>query len=347
MIRKPSAEDFREGTAVTVLRESRKIAVEGSKGVGSGVAKIYGYWFVGMMGFGFVMTMLSNLGSGGGTVLLVVAVVAFAIYRAKRSGRGPVGAPPILSRRMPDFEEAEPYRPAPAPGARQVSQTGRLHLEISALTRQAVILLVAAAFLILLGGTGATLPIMLAGIVLGAVALLLAARIFSDRLVMRYDARSISVTGLLGSSDMLWVDVEDISARTFSRLNLKVLFTSGARRNIVVSAPRNSLGGPSELLIPVDLIGLDKEALITLVSNLICCRAAGGEVVPGWQAEPQHGAPLPARAPTPAGDPRESFDPDAIMARHLAEREQLIAGTRPDLQTGAAAPPRVFGRKRA
>lgn len=343
MIRKPSAEDFREGTAVTVLRESRKIAVEGSKGVGAGVGKLYGYWFVAMMGFGFVMTMLGQLGSGGGTVLLVTAGIGFAIYRWRRSS-GSAGNPLAGAKAAPRRAAAtDAYAAAPLAANRQVSMSGQLHLDISALSRQVVTLLLPAAFLILLGGT----PIMLAGIVLGAVALLLAARIFSDRVVMRYDPRSISVTGLLGSSDMLWADAEDIYARTFSRFNLKVLLTSGAWRNIVISAPRNSLGGPSELLIPIDLIGLDKEALIALVSDLICCRAAGGEPVPSWQPELQHEAPTPARAPTPWSDPRESFDAAGIRARHMAEREQLVAETRPDLQRDGAAPPRTFGRKRA
>lgn len=347
MIRKPSAEDFREGTAVTVLRESRKIAVEGSKGVGAGVGKLYGYWFVAMMGFGFVMTMLSQIGNGGGTALLVTAGIGFAIYRWRRSS-GSAGNPLAGAKAAPRrASSTDSHSAAPRAGSRPVSMSGRLHLEISALSRQVVTLLLPAAFLILLGGTGATLPIMLAGIVLGAVALLLAVRIFSDRVVMRYDARSISVTGLLGSSDMLWADAEDIYARTFSRFNLKVLLTSGARRNIVISAPRNSLGGPGELLIPIDLIGLDKEALIALVGDLICCRAAGGEPVPAWQPELQHEAPAPARAPTPSGDPRESFDAAAIRARHLTEREQLVAETRPDLQRDGAAPPRTFGRKRA
>lgn len=339
MIRKPAAEDFREGAAVTVLRESRKIAVESGRGVGAGVAKVYSYWMFGMMGFGLLMSVLTNLG-GVGILVVGGGAIAYFFYRKGRSDHAPL--PPVVRRHgAEEMETAPGFGAGVTQSGRQVSQSGELQLEISALARQAITLLIPSAILVLLG------PLMVVGIVLGALALLLAARMFSDRTVMRYDSRSVIVTGLLGSGELLWLDVDDVSVRISSRFNLKVLFTSGARRNLVISASRNSLGGPRELLVPVDLLNLDREELVGLVTNLLCCRAAGGEAVPSWQTAEPNPAPSPAviPMPTPASGPRHSFDPDAIIARHLAERRQLVAEQRPDLVQNSAPRKAVFGRK--
>ena len=85
-------------------------------------------------------------------------------------------------------------------------------------------------------------------------------------------------------------------------------------------------------------------SITALITKLVSCRAAGGVTVPSWR---QQAAPAPSPIlpkVTPGGDPRDGFDPDAIIARHLAEREQIVAVTRPDLQSDQS-PRKGFGRK--
>ena len=317
MIRKPDQSEFRESGTVSALRDAGTLAKEGARGVRDGSAKFVGWWLAIVMGFGFVMSVASSLGAVGMLVLGSVVIASFAMFRSRRS----------TTTAFVRTERSD----APLPEDMGSAESGRYDLSVAACGRAAAMLGIPAILLFpTSAGLSYMLPFTLGGIVMFAIALLLLMRLRGDRTILSYDRRAVTVRGLLGEATMLWEDVDDVDARMFSRLNLRVLFSSGGRRNVVISGSRNRLGGPATLL--------DKDGLITLVAALLRCRAGApaSPVTPRTETR--------TRPAMPAGDVVDgAFDPDAIMARYLTERDQVIAENRPDL----IAPPRraSFGRR--
>lgn len=243
-----------------------------------------------------------------------------------------------------------PVAAAPAvPSSRR--QSGAFKLAVPIAARQAVSLCIPGVLLLFMSvgmGPFALIP----AIFFLGTALLIGFKAAFDRDLLSFDHQAIVVNNLLSRKAMNWADVQDVQAKVFSRLNFKVLATVGTRRTIALTG--RGIGGMTDrLLVPIDLLDLDEAGLTALVADLLCCRAAAGAVVPAWQ--PQAPAPPPAYKPTATSDPRESFDPDAIMARYMAERAALIEEVRPDLAQSTPMPasmpapisvaPRAFGRK--
>ena len=345
MIRKPSAADFRESTAVTAARATRKIAVEASGGVGQGVARLYTYWFVGIMGFGFVASLLPYLGFPG-FLLIVGGVVCYFNHQKKRKAGLGTSDPSVTSRAVPHplaWEAQEFAFPA------DVRRAGRVELNISAVSQQAVVLgmagLLTVAFFARLVGSEIVTILGIALILLGV---LVAARLFGNRAVLEWDTQRVKVRHLLSEGEMQWSDVADVRVEKSSRFNPETYFLSGSSRNIVLAAPVNRLGGPAELLVPIRLLGLERQELELVLRDLFCWRAAGNSIAKSGMERAQAGAQADGGMAEPArsglANPRASFVADAIMARYLAEREQVIAAARPDLHSHASARP-VFGRK--
>lgn len=329
MIRKPDDREFRERGAVSALRDARTLAVEGGRGIGLGTAGLLKWWFIVMLGFGFVMSVLSNLGAAGILMLMAGGVAWFFIARQKRTVRssGEASLPATLVLRKPD--------------AADIAVAGRYDLSIPDVARKAAKLAVPAVLLFPTAGTFSFMsPLTMFGVILFALAILIVARLFGDRTVLRFDARTLTVRGLLGEGTMLWDDVDDLAVRKASIFNLPTLFTSGTRRNIEVTARINRLGGPERLLIPYPLLGIDQNGLIDLFDTLSQVHAGAAVATPASE----QARPLAARPITRAVDPETMpFDPDAIMARYLAEREQLAASAQPDTVGPAVRP--TFGRK--
>lgn len=330
MIRKPDARDFRESTTVAAIRDAGTLAKEGARGVGEGVQGFMRTGCLLLFGFGALMSVVAGLGPVG---MLVVAGIGIAwagkgvqtrSRRAAQDRAARWGAPTSL-----------PVEPSAAPPTAPV----QLDLSVGALGRKATKIGVPAILCFPTAGMfGFMLPFTLGAIVALALAFLLLARLPGDRTILRYDAETLFVKGLLGEATMLWADVGDIVVRTAAWWDVRVLFTSGARRNMVVLGRVNRLGGPDTLYIPIDLLGLDEGSLPRLLTQLLSLRA--GAPVPEAAAIGER-RPVPLVRPTLNDQP---FDPDAIMARYLAEREALIASQRPDL----VAPRRAtFGRKLA
>ena len=181
---------------------------------------------------------------------------------------------------------------------------------------------------------------------------------------------------------MQWSDVADVTVENSSRFDFTAYFRSGSRRNVVLIAPVNRLGGPNRLMVPIRLIALDTPALEMLLRDLFCWRAAGmslgGSIEesashtgtytdfqaadPTRQARPSALAPAPRAAdPMPEAETRaatgDTFDPDEIMARYLRDRERVQAQGDAARQASfaqqsavrdampAPARPGVFGRK--
>jgi hypothetical protein len=142
---------------------------------------------------------------------------------------------------------------------------------------------------------------------------------------------------------MLWSDISDVTVRTFSRREPWIPLTTGSRHHIVVSGHHRL--GSGQLLIPYKLLGLDNAGVKDLVRRILVQKEiARTGVRPSAPATTGFGqrkaASEPAEAPS-------SFDPDAIIRRYMAEREQLL---RDDALARERAmierPVGGFGRKR-
>lgn len=357
MIRKPTERDFKEGAAVHVLRETKRTAVESRKGVGSGLRNVSRSYLYGIFWLGILTTAVPAILSGMVWQGLLFIAMFYGIQQGFRkgfkratpflAGGKPLPPEPLDPADLFDaahlFETAGQSAVSPASNGGRARQSGDFKLAFPVAMRQAMALAIPGLVLLLVS-LGAGPFTFVPGIALLGTAILILFKAVADRDLLTFDHRSITVDTLLRKGTLDWDKVADVSARTYPRWNLNVLLTVGSRRVIVI-AGRDGRNAPTRLLIPIDLLDLDKDGLIALIADLLCCRAAAGEVVPSWQ---QPSASQSATV-TPASDPRETFDPDAIMARYLAERARIVEDVRPDLSAGLTAPPllerKAFGRK--
>jgi hypothetical protein len=312
MIRKPSEAEFQDSGVVTALRESRKIAVEGGKGVAQGIFKVYWIYLVGIFGFGFVVSALGQ-GVRGLLVLAGLAVVIVVIYGVRRAGRS-----------ADAFDMSVPASFAGRAGG-QPSSSGRYEFDIATLARQAAILAVMGGGLLFFARLGfASTTFTVCGLAMVAVAVLHLVRLFGDRTVLKFDGQGVTVKGLLGDKSVRWAEVDDIRLRRFSRFGLLIGLSS---RRLSIIAGLNRSESPAELQVPIYLLGLDEERLAELVSSLMYCRAHADGSMPdqqphalcarelgfGYGREPE---PRPAFAHSGFGT-RGHSEPDAPAPRGL------------------------------
>ena len=323
MIRKPDARDFRESGTVLALRDAGAVAVEGARGVAQGTASYVGKGLLLLFGFGFVMAFLSALGPVASLLALGGGLAWFLSRRRARAARGNAA--------FLDAPITAHVRDATA------VEAGRYELSPGAVGRAAARKAAPAVLIFPTAGTFSfMLPFTVAGVLGLTLAVLIMARLKGDRGVVRYDGRTLAVRGLFGEeATILWDDVGDVVVRKSSIFDIRTLFTSGSRRNIHVLGRRNRLGGPETLLIPIDLLGLTPDALARLAADFVALQAG---------AAPSSEIARPARPGASVDADMKAFDPDAIIARHLAEREALVAQQRPDL---LPRPRATFGRKLA
>ena len=317
MIRKPDAREFRDSDAVLAIRDARTVAVEGARGVGQGTAKFFGRVMMALFGFGFLMSVVGHLGSVGLLLAGGGAVTVMLLRGRKRTTR---------------MEAARWAEPAVArPRVAAALEPERHELSVGAAARSAATFGVPA---ILLFPTSSLLSFMLpftfGGIVALALAFLILSRLSGDRTVLGFDAETVTVRGLLGEATILWQDVADVAVERASFFNLRVLFTSGSRRNLVVLGRRNRLGGPETLFVALDLLDLDSDEVARLVARMAMFQTGTPFADADATAEPARLRAEPLAA-------ERGFDPDAIIARHIAERDALVAAQRPQRPT--------FGRK--
>lgn len=333
MIRKPDARDFRESGTVSALRDAGTLAVEGAKGVRQGTTSFIRTAFMLIMGFGFLMSMIGHLGPVG---LLLVAGGGLAWFLSRRQAGAKQAARDSAAR------WSDPLGAAARAGVAPFAPVS-LELSVAALGRKAATIAVPAILFFPTSGLFTFMaPFTVGAIVALALAILLVARLKGDRTVLRYDAETLTVVGLLGEATMMWADVGDVTVRKAAFWDVRTIYTSGSRRNLVVLGRGNRLGGPDTLYVPIDLLGLDQPALARLVSRFIMLRG-GADPSRLAQASPPIAPARPPQRPAPVAPLADAaFDPDAIIARYLADRDQLRAEQRPDLP----APRRAsFGRK--
>lgn len=339
MIRKPSDHDFREGTAVTVLRETKRTAVESGHGVSRGMLGIARFWLYGIFWIGILTTAAGAVADGKIWQAGLFLGVCYGVQQMIRAGIK-MSLPYVVPEQAGQPRPIDPHGLYSTARNRERSLTTsctdvrRFRLSIPVAMRQSLSLLVPGLVLLFLG------PLMLAGFVFVITALLIVFKAVADNDLLQFDDHSVTVNGLLSKRAVAWADVVDISATKQSWYNAKALMKAGCRRTIVLTARRPE-GGLEELLIPMDLLDLGEEALIDLVADMIACRTADTAPATIRQPEPR------ATNPTPASDPRESFDPDAIMTRYLTERAHTITAMRADTASEQTPGLRTFGRKAA
>jgi len=353
MIRKPTEKDFQEGVAISALRETKRVATASGEGVTRGFQGIARVYLYGMFWFGVLATVVPAMVSGHFFAGLIFLGFAYGLQQLLRKGmkgysgflnRGkppppqPIDPREILAEVQQVREQARGDRPSHA-----LRQFGDFKLRPSVAVRQAFSLLLPALLLIVIG-FGVVLPL-IPGLVMLVTAVLILFKAAFDRDILSFDHRSVTVNGLLSKRTVAWSEVLNVAACVHPWYHLKVLLFAGSRRTIVLTV-REPLGELRDLLIPMDLLDLDKDGLIALVADLFGCQAASGHKVAAWQP------PVEVEVkPTPATDPRASFDPEAIMARYLSERSEVVAAVRPDLVTetaySALQARKTFGRKAA
>ena len=378
MIQKPKDEDFRESRVMTTARTTSKIAVEGSKGIGAGVGRLYLYWFGGMMLFGLVVSAIPYIGFWGFLALAGGGIFWWRDHRKQAAARiealrqqpqrffatasvsNPIAAP-------------QPHTPSPFASVSEdggfafpahVRREARILFDIGQVTQQAAVLLVAGLFFLFVLGRALDNVGTILGIVLVTLSVLVASRLLGDRAAIEWTQREVTVHHLLSTGRMQWADVDDVTVEKSSKLNLKTYFQSGSSKNIVLRAPINRLGGPTEMRVPIRLLGMETTELERLLADLFCWRVAGNAQRAGYAlpfdrpdlVSSQKIAAEPLSSVSPSANPNASFDPDAIIERHLAERRRLFAENRPPVRSNSErvspaagvqmATRPTFGRKR-
>lgn len=363
MIRKPTDKDFEEGEAVKALRETRKVAVEGSKGIGAGLGRLYAIWFGVTMAFGLGISLVI---ATGGLALIPIGIGGVWFWRSRKANEA-AHKDALRAEQNRILREAQLSRAAAAGTPRfaedadvafpaEVRRRGTIAADIGAVAQHAFMLLFLAFILLFVFGIASGMV----GLAIGTLAMMLAAligsRAFGHRKVIEWDTRKVKVWHLLGEAEMQWSDVVEVTVEKAPRTNLVVWFQSGSRRNIVIRALVNRLGGPTLLRVPIPHMNLPKHELESLLRDLMCWRAAGNSAEPSASGRARAADADLATPITPLSDPRESFDPDAIMERYLREREQTLAAAGRDapapIRAARTAPSPadrrpVFGRKRA
>jgi hypothetical protein len=159
------------------------------------------------------------------------------------------------------------------------------------------------------------------------------------------DEDGLTVHSLIGRKTLAWDRIDAVEVHTFKFWSVGVSTTTGTRRHLVVTG-RNDFER-LELLIPYTLCGLDKDGAKRLAQRIMDTRQGIRPIpaaVPRSALRPLSVAANTASAPAYRDTPESTFDPDAIMARHLAERSQVMEASGMPRPPGVAAP-RGFGRK--
>jgi hypothetical protein len=155
------------------------------------------------------------------------------------------------------------------------------------------------------------------GVLFLARAVLMFSLFFGGGTCVTASAECLTVHSLLGKGSIDWRDITNVYQKTMDRRDYWTMLSAGSRKVIVVSGYHRN--GTGELLIPYELLGLDDLGTRDLIRRIML-KAELKRAEP----EPPHIPAARAAATFFAPEPEENkgFDPDAIMARYLAEREQ-------------------------
>jgi hypothetical protein len=199
-----------------------------------------------------------------------------------------------------------------------------------------------ATVLLLFGGIGLSITLSnpgfltLACLLMVARGLLLFSIFFRGGVCVTASKDRLSVRSLIGEREMLWSDITNVTTETFSRREAWIPLTTGSRHHIVVSGYHRL--GSGKLLIPYKLLGLDHAGVRDLMRRLLIQQELARGMTPEISPTPTGFGHR--RAPAEPESANSSFDPDAIIARYMAQRDQLIREQAP-----VQRPVGGFGRK--
>ena len=266
MIRKPNAEDFRENPAVMAARHSVRAATDGVRATKRGVRKAYYGYIAATFGVGFLLTLVPHLLAEKASLVALLAMAGHVWHRRRALSTGQANyAAAIQNRARTDDGLPEGV----------VSRDdGR-----SAKLDPAALMVVAGALLVVATAVFMTRPLnplpiasILTATAMILAGLLIAARLFRDPTVVTWDEHEIAVIGLIGRASLLWRDVGAIELHSFSPFDIGVLFTSGSRHNLVISARNRRVGSPGRLLLPAGLLALNEAGIEVLARRLVRCQ---------------------------------------------------------------------------
>jgi hypothetical protein len=327
MICKPDETEFRDSGVVTALRESSKVAVHGGKGVWRGIRTISWTFMIVSAGFPLWMAAI-QFGSAGILLAGSITILLFGLYRqASRS------EPSVI-----EFDGLALRSDAWTPSGR-LSTSGHYAFDIEILIRKAGILAVIGVILLFLLPVGVVRAVTgSAFILLGIVHLV---RVLGDRTVLSFDSQEVAVRGLLGESRLRWSDVDEIRSRKV--LWVVSLFGLSSKCLSIEASPDRS-EGPAELLVPIDLLGLDEERLRALVSSLLNCRDNAAYTSPAEASTPEI-----VHAPFSKTDRivqvQDGAPPRSFGTRGLNAVDASLADLRASPSPDAWRQSRAFGRR--
>lgn len=338
LIRKPDIEVFRDSSTVTALRGAKALAKEGGGGAARAVSNIW----LSLMLVAFIMSGLGAMLQARSPLALAACatLIAAAVWALTRLWRAPTreqavedGTAPVMDDiSVPLPEHLRNYERAP-----QSNEGFHVKYWPKAFVNQATLLLV-------FGGMGFSVTLRSPGmftVITGLMVLrglLLMSIFFRGGVCVTAKKDRLCVRSLIGENEMLWSDIIDVRTETFSRRDYLIMLTTGARHHIVVSGHHRL--GSNKLLIPYKLLGLDTNGTRDLIRRLLMRK----ELAPAASRQEQ------SRGPTGFGlrsalavpeEPKSSFDPDEIIRRYMAEREQVLRQQAP-----VQRPTGGFGRKR-
>lgn len=339
LIRKPDVEVFRDSGAVTALRGARELVQEG----GSGALRTVGNLWLTMMVIMFMMSGVGALVMAETPLMQLVAAVLiglslWALYFLWRAPTREIqfvegqAGPSNVSVALPEHLRGAADREA-------------FHVRYwpKAFVNKATLLFIVGFVFLAIGGYNAMTVI---GLLFVMRAVLLLSIFFGGANCVSATADRLTVHSLLGNASIYWSDITVVTVRKFPAWAHWIKLSTGAREHIVVSGLDRL--GTGRLLIPYKLLGLDQNGVNRLVHRILsraeAARAAGAA---GPAAAAPAGFGQRNAAPAPAGDglSEPGFDPDAIIARYMRERE---ATQRAQAQAPELPPvqrPAGFGRK--
>lgn len=184
---------------------------------------------------------------------------------------------------------------------------------------------------------------------LAAGAIAIAAKLFGDRVAIRFDARTLVLQTLWNKYSGPWSDLIDFGVERVTTYGLYGLVKTGQTDSFYVKVA-GGLTGTRKFSFNTALLDLGPRGLDGLFEMLAEGR---GRAVPGvtatGAATPCFGTrTTPAQRDPLMGMPQaDTFDPDAVMARYIANRDAAAALTSvaPPLTPPVAPVRPSFGRK--
>lgn len=166
--------------------------------------------------------------------------------------------------------------------------------------------------------------------------------------LLSFDKEQFTVNGPFGSETISSQDMIEVDCHEYSHANLYVLLTAGARKVLRIKARKDQLKTVT-LLVPLEFLGLNDVECTKLIAQLLALNPKAittpspaiapevPDIFENWATTSQS---VPAYK-----DTTTNFDPDAIMARYLEKRNLEISQAQPESMQPRAKSASQFGRK--